>query len=78
MASPIYLLVTYAVFSCLIMFGNTFFIFLASTLDVNLASTFIKEIGLQFLKYLFSFSFLSINVIKAWRCDMNSCPTWFE
>ena len=56
MDCPTYLPLIYAVWSCLIMFGDTFFILPTSTLDANLVSTFIKVIGLQFLIYLSSFS----------------------
>ena len=55
-------------------FANTFFILPVNTLDI-MASRFIKEICLQLLIYLLSFSFFSINVIKAWHYDVDSHST---
>ena len=54
--SPTHIPATYPVWSLFIILDSTIFILVASALDEILASTLVKEIGLQFFMSLLSFS----------------------
>ena len=79
--SPIYLSFTYAVWLQWTILVKTFPILAASALDGIFVFTFIKEIGRQFFINLLFLPFLSIRVISAWCCDVDSIPVvkeWFN
>ena len=61
-----------ALWFSLIKLGITFCNLFAKDFDINLLSTFDKEIGRQFLMNLLSLSFFSISFITACFCEVLS------
>ena len=75
--SPINLFLIYAVCYVETKLERTFFNLSERAFEIILVSTFNKEMGRQFLIYLLSLSFFSINLIITYLCEMLNSPLCF-